>query len=131
MSSKTVCQAARSWVDVGSFHTRLVVCFMIFTASVRKYFRYFLVLRHDVDRIKILIFFTFGKIKRNENKMCALFIGASVWRVLRDSSIYWNIRTASIYTAAYFSSLSYELAVVGNDCQSANPPVLPSVRYSV
>jgi hypothetical protein len=35
MSSESVCRVARSWVDVGSFHTRLVVRFMIFTASVR------------------------------------------------------------------------------------------------
>jgi hypothetical protein len=35
MSSESVCQVARSWVDVGSFHTRLVACFMTFTASVR------------------------------------------------------------------------------------------------
>jgi hypothetical protein len=35
MSSESVCQAARSWVDVGSFHMRFVVRFMIFTASVR------------------------------------------------------------------------------------------------
>jgi hypothetical protein len=35
MSSESVCQVARSWVEVGSFHTRLVVRFMIFTASVR------------------------------------------------------------------------------------------------
>jgi hypothetical protein len=35
MSSESVCQVARSWVDVGSFHTRLVVRFVIFTASVR------------------------------------------------------------------------------------------------
>jgi hypothetical protein len=35
MSSESVCHVARSWVDVGSFHTRLLVRFMIFTASVR------------------------------------------------------------------------------------------------
>jgi hypothetical protein len=35
MSSESVCQFAHSWVDMGSFHTRLVVRFMIFTASVR------------------------------------------------------------------------------------------------
>jgi hypothetical protein len=35
MSSESVCQVARSWGDVGSFHMRLVVRFMIFTASVR------------------------------------------------------------------------------------------------
>jgi hypothetical protein len=35
MSSESVCQVARSWVDVGSFHKRLVVRFMKFTASVR------------------------------------------------------------------------------------------------
>jgi hypothetical protein len=35
MSSESLCQVARSWVDVGSFHTRLVVRFMNFTASVR------------------------------------------------------------------------------------------------
>jgi hypothetical protein len=35
MSSESVCQVALSWVDVGSFHTRLVVRFMIFTASTR------------------------------------------------------------------------------------------------
>jgi hypothetical protein len=35
MSSESVCQVTRSWVDGGSFHTRLVVRFMNFTASVR------------------------------------------------------------------------------------------------
>jgi hypothetical protein len=35
MSSESVCQVARSWVDVGSFHKRLVVIFINFTASVR------------------------------------------------------------------------------------------------
>jgi hypothetical protein len=35
MSSESVCQIARSWVNVPSFHTRLVVRFMISTASVR------------------------------------------------------------------------------------------------
>jgi hypothetical protein len=35
MSSESVCQVASSWVDVGSFHARLVVRFMICTASVR------------------------------------------------------------------------------------------------
>jgi hypothetical protein len=35
MSSESVCHVARSWMDVGSFHIRLVVSFMIFTASVQ------------------------------------------------------------------------------------------------
>jgi hypothetical protein len=35
MYSESVCQVARSWVDVGSFHKGLVVRFMKFTASVR------------------------------------------------------------------------------------------------
>jgi hypothetical protein len=35
MSSESVYQVARSWVDVVSFHTGLVVRFMMFTASVR------------------------------------------------------------------------------------------------
>jgi hypothetical protein len=35
MSSESVYQVARSWVDVGNFHKRLVVKFKIFTASVR------------------------------------------------------------------------------------------------
>jgi hypothetical protein len=35
MSSESVCQVARIWLYVGSFHTRLVVRVMIFTASVR------------------------------------------------------------------------------------------------
>jgi hypothetical protein len=35
MSSESVCQVARSWVNVGSFHMRLVIRFMIFIASVR------------------------------------------------------------------------------------------------
>jgi hypothetical protein len=35
MSSGSVCQVSRSWVDVGSSHTRLVKSFMNFTASVR------------------------------------------------------------------------------------------------
>jgi hypothetical protein len=34
MSSELVCQVASSGVDVGSFHTRLVVMFMTFTVSV-------------------------------------------------------------------------------------------------
>jgi hypothetical protein len=35
MSSEPVCLVARSWVDVGSVYTRLVVRFMIFRGSVR------------------------------------------------------------------------------------------------
>jgi hypothetical protein len=35
MSSESVYQVARSWVDVGSFPTRLLVRFMILTVSVR------------------------------------------------------------------------------------------------
>jgi hypothetical protein len=35
MFSEPVCHVARSWVNVVSFHTRLVVRFMIFTESVR------------------------------------------------------------------------------------------------
>jgi hypothetical protein len=35
MSSESLWQVARSWVDGGSFHMRLVVRFMIFTGSVR------------------------------------------------------------------------------------------------
>jgi hypothetical protein len=35
MSSESVSQVARSWVDVGSLHKRWAVSFMIFTASVR------------------------------------------------------------------------------------------------
>jgi hypothetical protein len=35
MSSESVRQVARSWVDVGSCHTRLVLRFMNVTASVR------------------------------------------------------------------------------------------------
>jgi hypothetical protein len=34
MSSESVCHVARSWVEVGRFHKRLVVRFMNFTASV-------------------------------------------------------------------------------------------------
>jgi hypothetical protein len=35
VSSESVCQVARSWVDVGSIHKRLVVRFINFTALVR------------------------------------------------------------------------------------------------
>jgi hypothetical protein len=35
MSSESVSHVASRWVDVGSFHTRLVVRIMIFTVSVR------------------------------------------------------------------------------------------------
>jgi hypothetical protein len=35
LSIKSVCQVARSWVAVRSFRTRVVVRFMIFTASAR------------------------------------------------------------------------------------------------
>jgi hypothetical protein len=41
-SSESVCQFARSWVDVVSFHTHLVVSFMTFRVSP-EYFRYPLV----------------------------------------------------------------------------------------
>jgi hypothetical protein len=34
MSSESVCQFACSWVDVGSFHTCVVVRYMIFTVAV-------------------------------------------------------------------------------------------------
>jgi hypothetical protein len=35
MYSESVYQVARSWMDEGSFHTRLVLRFMNFTAPVR------------------------------------------------------------------------------------------------
>jgi hypothetical protein len=35
VSIESVFQVTRSWVDVGSYHTRLVVRFMIITVSVR------------------------------------------------------------------------------------------------
>jgi hypothetical protein len=35
MSSKSVCQVACSWVDVGNFHMCLFITFMIYTASVQ------------------------------------------------------------------------------------------------
>jgi hypothetical protein len=38
MSVGSVGQVARSWVDVGSFHTRVVVRFVNFTSSVREMF---------------------------------------------------------------------------------------------
>jgi hypothetical protein len=38
MSGEAVCQVARSWVDVDSFHTRLLVSFMNFTGSVQNIF---------------------------------------------------------------------------------------------
>jgi hypothetical protein len=35
MPSESVCQVVRSWVDVGNFHTRLVLRFMNFIVSFR------------------------------------------------------------------------------------------------
>jgi hypothetical protein len=35
MPKEPVCQVERSWLDVGSFHTRLIVGFINFTASVQ------------------------------------------------------------------------------------------------
>jgi hypothetical protein len=37
MSSESVCQVARSWVDVGSFHTRLFGIVYFSIASVREF----------------------------------------------------------------------------------------------
>jgi hypothetical protein len=43
MSSESVCQVARSWVDVGSFNMRLVVRIMNFNSVSPEYFGYTLV----------------------------------------------------------------------------------------
>jgi hypothetical protein len=40
MSSESVCKVARSWVDVDSFPTRLVVRFMNFYSDSPEYFGY-------------------------------------------------------------------------------------------
>jgi hypothetical protein len=37
MSSESVCQVARSWVEVGSFHTRLFGVVRFAIASVREF----------------------------------------------------------------------------------------------
>jgi hypothetical protein len=37
MSSESVCQVARSWVDVGSFHTRLFGVVRLAMALVREF----------------------------------------------------------------------------------------------
>jgi hypothetical protein len=42
MSSESVCQVARSWVNVGSFHTRLVVRYD-FHSVIPQHFGYTLV----------------------------------------------------------------------------------------
>jgi hypothetical protein len=52
MSSELVCQVARSWVDVGSFHARLFIIFMIFTVLVRKFL--------DITYLGTATKFTFG-----------------------------------------------------------------------
>jgi hypothetical protein len=44
MSSESVCQVARSWVDVGSFYTRLVMRYMKFYSARPEYFGYTLIL---------------------------------------------------------------------------------------
>jgi uncharacterized protein YcbK (DUF882 family) len=47
MSGELVCQVARSWVDLGSFYTHLVVRFVNFTASVRNIFD-----THSCDKVR-------------------------------------------------------------------------------
>jgi hypothetical protein len=54
MSNESVWQVARSWVDVGSFHARLVMKFMIFTASVQNILDY-LCVKHDKTGISCFI----------------------------------------------------------------------------
>jgi hypothetical protein len=55
MSSESVCQVLRSWVGVGSFHIRLVVKFMIFTALVQN------ILDTPLYRLKMSNNFTYPK----------------------------------------------------------------------
>jgi hypothetical protein len=43
MSSESVFQVARSWMDVGSLHKRLFIIFMIFYRTSQEYFAYTLV----------------------------------------------------------------------------------------
>jgi hypothetical protein len=43
MSNESVCQVSRSWLEVGSFHTRFVVRFMIFYSVSPEYLGYTLV----------------------------------------------------------------------------------------
>jgi hypothetical protein len=45
MSSESMCQVARSWADVDSFPTRLVVRFYDFYSVSQEYFGYTLVIR--------------------------------------------------------------------------------------
>jgi hypothetical protein len=63
MSSESVCQVARSWVDVGSFHTRLVARFMIFTASVRN-------ILDSLSYKRILLHFNFNVLLTGEKSRC-------------------------------------------------------------
>jgi hypothetical protein len=48
MSSESVCQVARSWVDMGNFHTCLVVRFMIFYGISPEYLRYTLIRKKEL-----------------------------------------------------------------------------------
>jgi hypothetical protein len=55
MVSESVCRVARSWVDVGSFHTRLVVKFYDIHSVSLEYFGYTLVMfRRSVRRFLVL-----------------------------------------------------------------------------
>jgi hypothetical protein len=55
MSSESMCQVARSWVDVGGFPTRLFIIFIIFTSSVRNILDISLCVAHSVFLVIIII----------------------------------------------------------------------------
>jgi hypothetical protein len=84
MSSESVCQVARSWVEVGSFHTRLVMRFMIFTASVRNILETPSYIGEVIITPRGLIWCGVGQLEFHLTLRLSILLSTVSWRYMRE-----------------------------------------------
>jgi hypothetical protein len=94
MYSESVYQVARSWVEVDSFHTRLVVRFTIFTASVRDIL--------DTPRIAQVTLC----VSLIDHVSCQKYIHLEGSPVATQTSAHWNLIGCSVITPPSVLSLN-------------------------
>jgi hypothetical protein len=89
MYNESVCQVACSWVDVGSFHTRLVLRFKIFIASVR----------NILDSSSYCVLYG----TQTVTFALCIIIGLGFTSITKVESVYSAVRIESLYKAGFYN----------------------------
>jgi hypothetical protein len=132
MSSESVCQVARSWVDVGSFHKSLfeVLCFAI--ASVREfldtlsYCRVLHLLSYSPREFRLIL-------SHPITIVIFLYRASWIYRVIKMSLCNWWLQNTSFlpHYLAQSDCLAADRQGQGDTRLTLTPSVIPNSNYVI